>query len=192
MPKKIILPIIFVVFFGVAGLLGWQYFGNPPAVDRGRDSGETNNQNPLTKEEKPADLAETTSEWRDYNNEQFGFGLKYPEVLPYKYDSVFEPDDASKKKILSLPLGEEPFQVWVVVNATNVLPTTTEDNLLEQKAINMDGIETIRKTFRQKGLLISVAGFEKDGKVFSVWAEINGQEEDRLKIFKNLLFTFHF
>lgn len=192
MSIKIAPIIILAVLIGIVGLLGWQYFDNPPTVDNIEDLEKTNDQKPLVQEEKPADLDELTADWKDYNNKDFGFGLKYPDVLAYKYDSVFEPDDSSKKKIFSMPLGEEPFQVWVTVNATNALPTTTEDNLLEQKKIDVDGAETIRKTFRQKGILISAAGFEKDGKIFSVWAEINGQEEERLKIFKNLLFTFHF
>lgn len=187
-----IIVLIPALVFGIGGIFVWQYLQNSESVEPVTNQEENGNPIVPEKEEKPSDFNEQIAGWKDYENKLFGFGLKLPAILAYEYDSVFEPTDTSKKKVLTLPLGKEPFQVWLTINAPGSLPTTTENNLLGKSLINIEGAEQTIKNFRQRGLLISSLSFIKDDQLFSIWAEINGQEEERLRIFKNLLFTLHF
>lgn len=176
MYRKLI--IIFIILLA-AGFTAWRYFENKERS---------------VVEPPPADLpaeALATEGWQTYKNETFKFELKYPEQLPYKYDSVFEPFDENIKKVLTLPLGEKPFQVFVVVNGLGALPTTTEENLIENKQVVIDGLEVDKKVFKRGNKeTISGLSFRKDGTLYSIWAEIIGEPAEKLKIFDQLLATF--
>lgn len=178
MDRKLIIILIILL---AAVFVAWRYFERPAELPS-----ET-----IQEEPPEASSVIDTANWQTYKNDVFKFELKYPEELSYKYDSVFEPFDENVKKVLTVPLGEKPFQVFVVVNGLGALPTTTEENLIESKTMAVSGLAVNREVFKRGNKeTISGLSFRKDGVLYSIWAEIIGEPAEKLKIFDQLLSTF--
>ena len=136
-----------------------------------------------------------TADWETYRNEKFKIEFKYPDFLPIRYTSVWEPTAPSEKikSILTLPLMNDSLNVWITTNARGVLPTTTEAEIIEERVINIGGVNTNNKVFKgSEGKTISTVSFERNSVLYSIWAEILGEEENNLNIFNQLLSTFKF
>lgn len=135
----------------------------------------------------------TLATWQTYQKEGFGFELKYPPSLAYKYDSVWTPDSSMIKKTLNVFFEGESFDLTLVLNAPSAQATTSKAELIRQKSVNIDGSAARNKIFREpNGDIISFVGFEKNANFYSVWASIIKDQDNGLKTFNQILSTFRF
>lgn len=139
-------------------------------------------------------LDETTlASWKTYQKDGFNFELKYPSSLTFKYDSVWKPESPLIKKTLNSVFEGESFDLTIVVNAPNASATTSRAELIREKAINIDGINTQNKIFREpNGDIISLVGFKKDPDFYYIWASIIDKKDANLRSFNQILSIFQF
>jgi len=132
--------------------------------------------------------------WKVYQNEKIRLEFLYPEMLPFKYESVFIPSGEGKE-VLTLLWGEAPFRLWMVTNGWNAAPKTEEidDKILEKEKITVGGVEVEKKVFQDDNQkTFATITFVNKEIVYAIWVEIQGEAKDKLRIFDQILSTVHF
>lgn len=196
-PKK---PFPFLLFFAIVILLAFSgsiayLFAQNIALKQQLTKLQTS----PTPIPTPAIVADPTTDWKTYTNEDYGFSFSYPKELTYLYDHLKGGnillqnfDGSSPRKEL-----DSDFQMVVTADDTNTKPLEdypkqweTELGKLPTETISVGGITAIKGFSGQKFQAVPTVWFSKSATTFMI--QLSRPKSTNKIWFDQILSTFKF
>lgn len=159
-------------------------------------------QNPVAQTPQPTITAQPTltpdetGNWKIYTNAQLGYSVKIP-----NYYTVSKPNSSETIGVTFSDSNKNSFRIqtytgeylnsyyksahawWVEKYQKNITNVTID---------GVPGKKFIYEPITERRVVFEMVLVEKDGKAYEFWAEINDNNEEDMKVFRNALSTFKF